>query len=121
VVSFRCPRSGPRRAAGCGRRLGPRLSRAAVQSQVDRGDDAGRLCGADQIAIHVSNTMGWKIMRNGSVSDETWNEIAAIYVRDKLGLSLRQWFEAENPFAFQDMSEVLLESSRKGIGRPSRA
>jgi len=70
--------------------------------------------GADQIAIHVSNTMGWKIMRNGSVSDETWNEIAAIYVRDKLGLSLRQWFEAENPFAFQDMSEVLLESSRKG-------
>ena len=70
--------------------------------------------GADQIAIHVSNTMGWKIMRDGSVSDETWNEIAAIYVRDKLGLSLRQWFEAENPFAFQDMSEVLLESSRKG-------
>jgi cobaltochelatase CobN len=70
--------------------------------------------GADQIAIHVSNTMGWKIMRQQSVSDETWNEIAAIYVRDKLGLSVRQWFEAENPFAFQDMSEVLLESSRKG-------
>ena len=70
--------------------------------------------GADQIAIHVSNTMGWKIMREGSVSDDTWNEIAAIYVHDKLGLSLRQWFEAENPFAFQDMSEVLLESKRKG-------
>jgi cobaltochelatase CobN len=70
--------------------------------------------GADQIAIHVSNTMGWKIMREASVNDETWNEIASVYVRDKLGLSLRQWFEAENPFAFQDMSEVLLESSRKG-------
>ncbi len=70
--------------------------------------------GADQIAVHVANTMGWKIMRDGSVSDDTWNEIAAIYVRDKLGLSLRQWFEAENPFAFQDMSEVLLESQRKG-------
>ena len=71
--------------------------------------------GADQIAVHVSNTMGWKIMREGSVSDDDLNEIAAIYVKDKLGLSLRQWFEAQNPFAFQDMSEVLLESSRKGF------
>jgi cobaltochelatase CobN len=71
--------------------------------------------GADQIAVHVSNTMGWKIMREGSVSDDVWNEIAAIYVKDKLGLSLRSWFDAENPFAFQDMSEVLLESSRKGF------
>jgi len=71
--------------------------------------------GADQVAIHVSNTMGWKIMREGSVSDETWNEIAAIYVKDKLSLNVRQWFDKENPFAFQDMSEVLLESSRKGF------
>ena len=71
--------------------------------------------GADQISVHVSNTMGWKVMREGSVSDDVWNEIAAIYVKDKLGLSLRQWFETENPFAFQDMSEVLLESSRKGF------
>ena len=71
--------------------------------------------GADQIAVHVSNTMGWKIMREGSVSDDDYNEIAAIYVKDKLGLSLRQWFEAQNPYAFQDMSEVLLESSRKGF------
>ncbi|MGO9114151.1 MAG: cobaltochelatase subunit CobN [Thermoguttaceae bacterium] len=71
--------------------------------------------GADQIAVHVSNTMGWKVMREESISDDDWNEIAAIYVKDKLGLSLRQWFETENPFAFQDMSEVLLESSRKGL------
>ena len=70
--------------------------------------------GADQIAVHVSNTMGWAIMRDGSVSDDVWSEIAAVYVKDKYGLSLRQWFEAENPYAFQDMSEVMLESSRKG-------
>ena len=70
--------------------------------------------GADQIAVHVSNAMGWAIMRDGSVSDDVWNEIAAVYVNDKYALSLRQWFEAENPYAFQDMSEVMLESSRKG-------
>jgi cobaltochelatase CobN len=58
--------------------------------------------------------MGWAIMRDGGVSDDVWNEIAAVYVNDKLGLSLRQWFETQNPYAFQDMSEVLLESNRKG-------
>jgi cobaltochelatase CobN len=64
--------------------------------------------------------MGWAIMRDGSVSDDTWNEIAAIYVNDKLGLSMRSWFETQNPYAFQDMTEVMLESSRKGLwhGQP---
>ncbi|HLA85757.1 MAG TPA: cobaltochelatase subunit CobN [Thermoguttaceae bacterium] len=70
--------------------------------------------GADQMAVMVSNTMGWEIMRKGSVGDDTWNEIAAVYVMDKLGLSIRQWMETSNPFAFQDMAEVMLESARKG-------
>ncbi len=75
--------------------------------------------GADQVAVMVSNSMGWSIMRPGSVPDETWNEIDAIFVRDRLGLSIREWFEAENPFAFQDMTEVLLETVRKGYWNAS--
>jgi cobaltochelatase CobN len=64
--------------------------------------------GADQVAIMVSNTMGWKIMRENSVSDDIWNEIASIYIKDKLNLSIREWFESENPYAFQEMTEILL-------------
>ncbi len=75
--------------------------------------------GADQVAVMVSNSMGWSIMRPGSVPDETWNEIDAVFVRDKLGLSIREWFESENPFAFQDMTEVLLETVRKGYWKAS--
>ena len=70
--------------------------------------------GADQVAVMVSNTMGWKIMREKSVSDDIWEEIVAIYVKDKLNLSIREWFEAENPYAFQEMTEILLETIRKG-------
>ena len=70
--------------------------------------------GADQIAVMTSNTMGWKIMRENSVSDDIWNEIAAIYIKDKLGLSVRQWMETSNPFAYQEMTETMLESIRKG-------
>lgn len=70
--------------------------------------------GADQVAAMVENAMGWEVVREGSIPQHTWKEIEAIYVRDSLGLSVREWFEAENPFAFQEMTATLLESIRKG-------
>jgi len=77
--------------------------------------------GADQIAVHVSNTMGWKIMRENSVSDDIWEQIVDIYLRDSRHLNIREWFEAENPFAFQEMTEILLETIRKGYWKPDEA
>lgn len=70
--------------------------------------------GADQVAVHVSNTLGWKIMRPESVQDDIFEEITNIYVRDSKQLAIREWMEAENPFAFQEITEILLESVRKG-------
>jgi len=77
--------------------------------------------GADQVAVHVSNTMGWKIMRDGSVSDDIWQEIVDIYIRDKRNLQIREWFEAENPFAFQEITEIVLETIRKGYWQPDES
>jgi len=70
--------------------------------------------GADQVAVHVSNTLGWKIMRPDSVQDDIFEEITKIYVRDSKQLAIREWLEAENPFAFQEITEILLEAIRKG-------
>jgi len=77
--------------------------------------------GADQVAVHVSNTMGWKIMRPDSVGDDLWEEIVDIYIRDKKNLNIREWFEAENPFAYQEMNEILLETIRKDYWEPDQA
>jgi len=77
--------------------------------------------GADQVSVHVTNTMGWEIMRPESVSDETWEEIVNIYLRDSKNLAIREWFEAENPYALQEMDEVLLEAIRKGYWNASEA
>ncbi|MCA9042055.1 MAG: cobaltochelatase subunit CobN, partial [Planctomycetaceae bacterium] len=74
--------------------------------------------GADQISVHVSNTLGWKIMRENSVSEDIWEEIVDVYIRDKKNLHIREWFEAENPFAYQEMNEILLETVRKGYWQP---
>ncbi len=74
--------------------------------------------GADQIAVHVKNTMGWKIMRENSVSDDIWEEIVEVFVRDKKNLHIREWFEDKNAFAFQELTEILLETVRKGYWKP---
>ncbi|MCB9554285.1 MAG: cobaltochelatase subunit CobN [Myxococcales bacterium] len=70
--------------------------------------------GADQMAVHVANTLGWRIMRPDAVDDATWDQIVDVYLRDTLALGLRDHFAAHNPHAFQEIAEVLLEAARKG-------
>lgn len=77
--------------------------------------------GADQVAKHVSNAMGWEIMRENSVADEHWQEIVNVYIRDSKQMNIREWFEAENPFAYQEITEILLETIRKGYWTPDKA
>ncbi|MEZ6045252.1 MAG: cobaltochelatase subunit CobN [Planctomycetaceae bacterium] len=55
-----------------------------------------------------------------SVSDDIWEEIVNVYVRDEKNLNIREWFEAENPYAFQELTEILLETIRKGYWQPSQ-
>lgn len=74
--------------------------------------------GADQISVHVTNSLGWTIMRPGSVGDDYWTEIVDTFIRDKKNLQVREWFESENPFAYQDLAETLLETIRKGYWQP---
>ncbi len=77
--------------------------------------------GADMIATHVSNAYGWKIMRPGAVSDDLFERIVDVLVRDKKKLGLKEWFEKVNPFAAQEIHEILLEVIRKGYWKPDPA
>lgn len=70
--------------------------------------------GADQVAVHVSNMLGWEVMREGSITPEQWHEVVNVYVRDSKHLNIREWFQKENPHAFQNMTQTLLEAIRKG-------
>ncbi|WP_165235197.1 cobaltochelatase subunit CobN [Aquisphaera insulae] len=77
--------------------------------------------GADQVAVLTSNAMGWSVVRPESIPQHTWAQIEAVYVRDELGLSIREWFESQNPFAFQEVSSTLVESIRKGYWKADAA
>jgi cobaltochelatase CobN len=54
-------------------------------------------------------------MRRGALPDETFERLADVYVRDTLGLGLKEFFAKENPWALQGIAENLLETARKGL------
>jgi len=89
------------------------FNRKWIEGMMDEG-----YAGADLLAEHVSNTMGWEIVSPEFVTDEHWMEITDVYVRDSKELGLGEWFEEENPFAFQDLTEVMLETIRKEFWQP---
>ena len=80
-----------------------------------RGMMSNDYAGAGQIAELTKNTFGWSVTRPDDVDKYIWDEIAAIYVKDKYKLELREWFEEENPFALQEMAATLVEAHRKGM------
>ncbi|MEZ6014208.1 MAG: cobaltochelatase subunit CobN [Planctomycetota bacterium] len=71
--------------------------------------------GADQLKVVTSNAFGWQVMRAGAIPDETFEQLADVYVRDRLGLGLKEFFARENPWALQGIAEDLLETARKGL------
>jgi cobaltochelatase CobN len=71
--------------------------------------------GAGQVSELVTNTFGWAVTREGSISDATWNEISAVYFDDKYKLGTREWLERDNPHAMEDLAGRLIEASRRGL------
>ncbi len=69
--------------------------------------------GANFISGNVDNLMGWEIMRDKTVSDANWERITDIYVRDSENLRIREWYDKQNPYAFQKLSVTMLETIRK--------
>lgn len=87
-----------------------------IRGMMDNG-----YAGAGHVAEMARNTFGWAVTRPGDVNDAIWNEIAAIYVKDRFELDIRAWFDRENPHALQETAAVLLEAARKGMWKADPA
>lgn len=69
--------------------------------------------GGEAISNNVDNLLGWDIMRDQSISDSNWEDVTDVYIRDSENLRIREWFDAENPYAFQQLTVTMLETIRK--------
>ena len=80
-----------------------------IQEQQDEG-----FSGAVEMAQTATNLFGWQVTKPEAVDDYVWDEVERVYVEDALDLGLPEWFDRENPYAFQGVTAVLLEAARKG-------
>ncbi|RYD48962.1 MAG: cobaltochelatase subunit CobN, partial [Verrucomicrobiaceae bacterium] len=76
--------------------------------------------GAGHVAELVKNTFGWSVTRPESVSQQTWEDIYEVYVRDRYDLGMDEWFERVSPHALQELTATLLEAARKEIWHASK-
>ena len=83
-----------------------------ITAQRDQG-----YSGTLNVLDSVENFWGWQVVDPTAVRDDQWQEFHDVYMRDKLKLGTREWFEDKNPRALAQMAERMLEANRKGYWR----
>lgn len=87
-----------------------------VYIQEKMGGGAGDL---SSIADVVRNTYGWNVMKPDVIDNELWNDIYDTYVADCHNLGVKDAFASVNPAALEEITAVMLETSRKGMWKAS--
>ncbi|WP_048601998.1 cobaltochelatase subunit CobN [Rubeoparvulum massiliense] len=80
-----------------------------IEGQMEEG-----YSGASEMTEALQYFWGWQVMEPTMVSETLWEEYRDIYLEDKYELGIKQWFEEQNPYAYQVMMEHMLEAVRKG-------
>lgn len=77
--------------------------------------------GAGEMRSFVEYLWGWDATAPEVIDDAKWQETFDVYVQDKHGLDMQSFFEANSPFAYQDMTARMLETVRKGYWKADAA
>lgn len=56
---------------------------------------------------------GWQVVTPFAVDGAKWQQIYEVYIQDKYGLELKEFFDENNPWAMQSMAARMLEADRK--------
>ena len=81
----------------------------------------GGASSAEVFAETFRNTYGWDAMKSSVIDEQLWDGLNDVYIDDKYGLKLHEFFKRENPYALQEMTAVMLETARKGYWQPEPA
>ncbi len=86
-----------------------------IEGMMEQGYSGAREM--DRLAEYL---WGWEVTVPDLVSENTWNEVHEIYVEDKYGMGLHEFFDENNPWASQSLAGRLLETARKDRWHPSQ-
>ena len=77
--------------------------------------------GAGEMKSFVEYLWGWDATAPETVDDGMWKETFDVYVDDKHKLGMKEFFEKESPYAYQDMTARMVETIRKGYWKADEA
>jgi len=75
--------------------------------------------GAREMDKFAEYLWGWDVTVPDLVTERMWNEVYDVYVNDKYDLGLQEFFDENNPYAYQVITARMLEASRKGYWHPT--
>lgn len=70
--------------------------------------------GAREMSDYVEYMWGWQVTVPESIDKAKWEQTYEVYVEDKYGLELKEFFNRANPWAYQSVTARMLEATRKG-------
>ncbi len=75
--------------------------------------------GARNMDKFVEHLWGFQVTTPYAVDKTEWEQIHEVYVQDKYGLELEEFFNKNNPWALQSMTARMLEANRKEYWKAS--
>lgn len=75
--------------------------------------------GAREMDHFVESLWGWDVTMPEMVSEDDWDRVYDVYVADKYDLGMREFFDQNNPYAYQSMTARMLEAARKDYWHPT--
>ncbi|MBN1931363.1 MAG: cobaltochelatase subunit CobN [Desulfobacterales bacterium] len=93
--------------------IGREMRTRYLNPQWIEGMKRDNYAGARQMADFTENLWGWQVTVRDAVDADKWQQIFEVYVEDKYGMELSEFFSKNNPWAYQSMTARMLEAVRK--------
>ncbi|MFH2058025.1 MAG: cobaltochelatase subunit CobN [Pseudomonadota bacterium] len=103
-----------------GKTLGREIRSRYLNPKWIQGMKAEDYAGAKAMSDFVEYLWGWNMTTPENVDASKWQQVYEVYVKDKYGLELKEFFEKASPWAFQSITGRMLETSRKGYWKPDQ-
>jgi cobaltochelatase CobN len=97
--------------------LGEELRARYLNPEWIEGMKKDNYAGARQMDKFVEHMWGWQVTTPFAVDKTMWEQVYEVYIRDKYSLKLKEFFDKNNPWAYQSISARMLEAVRKGYWR----
>ncbi len=93
--------------------LGKELRARYLNPKWIEGMKQENYAGAREMNRFVEHMWGWQVTTPFAVDGAKWEQVYEVYIEDKYGLDLKEFFDKNNPWAQQSIAARMLEADRK--------